>query len=74
MACAGTGRRLLRILGDGGEDWGKVSFGIDFEAVAVDFSDDKLQLFGSKQHRAVRMKARPPLAPWFSSTLEPQTC
>ena len=48
MACAGTGRRLLRILGDGGEDWGKVSFGIDLEAVAVDFSDDTLRLFGSK--------------------------
>ena len=48
MTCAGTGRRLLRILGDGGEDWGKVTFGIDFEAVAVDFSDDTLRLFGSK--------------------------
>ncbi len=48
MACAGAGRRLLRVLGDGGEDWGEVGFSIDFEAVAVDFSDDELQLFGSK--------------------------
>lgn len=74
MAGAGTGRRLLRVLGDGGEDWGEVGFSIDLEAVAVDFPDGNLQLFGNKHHRAVRMKAMPPLAPWFSSTLEPQTC
>ena len=47
MTCAGAGRGLLRVLGDGREDGRQVSFGVDFEAVAADFPRQMSQFQGA---------------------------
>jgi hypothetical protein len=39
VARAATGGGLLRVFRDGGEDGREVRLGVDFEAVAADFSD-----------------------------------